>query len=282
LLPNLSIDELKRIAVKMPPLPQIAQKALFLIRDPDSNMAEISKVISMDQVMTSQILRWANSAYYSLLVPITTIHQAVMYLGQNTIQSLILTASISTYFDRSLPGYGLDRGELWKHSVSVAATARIIATRLGRTEAEEAYHAGLLCDIGKLVFDLALRNINFPAAQIHDLSFDEIEQTFFGIDHASMGAIIAKNWKLPPLLETAIGFHHKPGKCTEFRSITAAVHIADVMVTMLGVGVGRDGLLYRIDPEALVTLGYKEQDVDSLFARTATVIKETEEFIRRI
>jgi len=84
------------------------------------------------------------------------------------------------------------------------------------------------------------------------------------------------------LLETAIGFHHKPGKCTEYMSITAAVHIADVMVTMLGVGVGRDGLLYRIDPEALVTLGYKEQDVDSLFARTATVIKETEEFIRRI
>jgi putative nucleotidyltransferase with HDIG domain len=279
---SLNVDDLKRIAGKMPPLPQVAQKALFMIRDPNLNMAELARVISMDQVMTGLILRWANSAYYGLLVPITTMQQAIMYLGQNTIQSLILTASISTYFDRPIPGYGLDRGDLWRHSVSVAATARLIAARFGRVEAEEAYHAGLLCDIGKLVFDQALRNVNFSLAEVNGVSFDELEKNYFGIDHASLGALIAESWSLPPLLINAINFHHRPGASNEFLPFTSSVHLADIFVTMLGIGVGKDGLMYRIDPVALASLRFQEHEVDEMMSRCAVVIKEAEVLMNTI
>ncbi|HVP21201.1 MAG TPA: HDOD domain-containing protein [Anaerolineaceae bacterium] len=266
----------------MPPLPQVAQKAMFMIRDPEMNMTELARVISMDQVMTGLILRWANSAYFGLLVPITTMQQAIMYLGQNTIQSLILTASISSYFDRPIPGYGLDRGDLWKHSVCVAASARIIANRFGKVEAEEAYHAGLLCDIGKLVFDQALRNFNPSTKEFESISFDELEKTYFGIDHATLGAIVAQNWSLPPLLIDAINYHHHPGASKDFIKITSAVHLADVFVTMLGVGIGKDGLMYRIDPMAVATLHFNEHEVDELIARVALVIEETEVLISNV
>lgn len=279
---SLSVDDLKRIALKMPPLPQVAQKALWMIREPNVNMAELARVISMDQVMTGLILRWANSAYYGLLVPITTMHQAIMYLGQNTIQSLILTACVATYFDRPTPGYGLDRGELWRHSVSTAAAARLVAARIGRSEAEEAYHAGLLCDIGKLVIDQALRNVNILPSNFKELSFDEIEKTYFGIDHASLGAVIAQNWSLPPMLINAIKFHHRPSASQEFLQITSAVHLADAFVSMLGIGVGKDGLMYWIDPAAVSALRLEQRDIDELMGRVAGVIKEAEALISNI
>lgn len=62
--------------------------------------------------------------------------------------------------DRPVPGYRLDRGELWKHAVGVAGGARLATQHLGPQVAEEAYHAGLLCDIGKLAFEVLLRTLD--------------------------------------------------------------------------------------------------------------------------
>jgi HD-like signal output (HDOD) protein len=152
----------------------------------------------------------------------------------------------------------------------------MIATRFGRVEAEEAYHAGLLCDIGKLVFDQALRNINLSFVDMKGISFDELETNYFGIDHASLGAMIAESWSLPPLLINAINFHHRPGASKDFLHVTSSVHLADVFVTMLGVGVGKDGLMYRIDPVALASLRFQEHEVEEMMNRVAVVIKEAE------
>jgi len=273
------LDELVRLASKLPPLPQIAQRALLLIRDPDSNMSDIADVLAMDQVMTSLILRWANSSYYSLRSPLTTVRQAVSYLGQNMVQSLVLTASVATYFTPPVIGYGLDRGELWKHSISVATIARFFGTRIGRNEAEESYHAGLLCDIGKLVFDQALRAVNTTPVDASQ-SFDDLEVSLFGIDHATMGAIVAKTWKLPQVLITPIACHHQPNKAQEHRRITSAVHLADVFVNMMGIGIGKDGLQYRIDPVAMDELHIHPEDIPDLYDRATPLILQAEEMVK--
>jgi HD-like signal output (HDOD) protein len=155
-----SIEDLIRRAGDLPPLPQAAQRALTLIRDPRSNMSQIAEVLTLDPAMAGLVLRWANSAYYGLVNPISTVQQAVVYLGQNTVQSLVLTASFANYLGRSIPGYDLERGDMWKHAVGVAAGARLAALKFGSKTAEDAYHAGLLCDIGKLAFDVLLTNVD--------------------------------------------------------------------------------------------------------------------------
>ena len=278
--PNrLSVDELIRRAGDLPPMPQVAQKALALIRDPDSNMSEIASVLAMDQVMTGLVLRWANSAYYGLITPVATVHQAVTYLGQNTVQSLILTAAVATYLDRPVPGYALDRGELWKHSVGVAAGARVIAAKFGRAEAEEAYHAGLLCDIGKLAFEGILRNTDTSGPEWQGKSFADLESYYFGIDHARLGSIMGKKWKLPNSLLTAIAFHHSPSKTKEYQTLTSAVHVADAAMMMMGIGIGKDGLQYEIDPEAVEILGFRPGDFEALIIKVTPLVKEAEQFI---
>jgi HD-like signal output (HDOD) protein len=242
-------------------------------------MVDISNALVVDQVMTSLVLRWANSAYYGLRNPVSTVQQAVTYLGQNTIQSLVLAASVASFLDRPVPGYALDRGDLWKHAIGVAAGARIVASRKGQKIAEEAYHAGLLCDIGKLAFEVLLRNAQIATNEWQGRPFNDLETYYFGVDHASLGAEMARRWNLPASLQQTIAFHHHPSDAGENAPLAAAVHIADAAVMTLGIGIGRDGLQYNFDPAALEMWGWTETDQVGLFDRIQGMVHDAEGFI---
>jgi len=273
------IDELIQQVGELPPMPQAAQKAMALIRDPNSSMAKIARILALDPVMTSLVLRWANSAYYSLAHPIATVDQAVVYLGQNTIQSLVLAASVSSLLNRPVPGYDLGRGDLWKHSVGVAAAARLAISWRRRDQAEEAYHAGLLCDIGKLAFEILLRNMQLDRIEAEDLTFTEIETKYFGVDHGALGAELARRWNLPEELQAAIAHHHHPAEAGEHILLASAVHIGDTILMMMGIGIGKDGLKYRVDPAALEALQADENRVLELYEPVLKAVKEAEVMI---
>ncbi len=276
---SISIDELVNQVGNLPPLPQAAQKALELIRDPKSNMLSISDVLAKDQVLTSLILRMANSIYYGLTYPVSTVQQAAVVLGQKTIQSIILAASVAPYLERPIPGYGLDRGELWRHSIGIAAGARIIAEPFGREVSETAYHAGLLCDIGKLAFEFLLRKENLKSANWKSLSFEDLENKYFGVSHADLGAEIAKRWRMADPIINAIKFHHAPHLAGEDDLIASAVHIADAAMMMMGIGIGVDGLQYQLDDFAVDKVKFDKQKMDVLISRISEYVSEAEIFI---
>lgn len=274
-----SIDALIQEVGDLPPLPQVAQKALSLIRNPKSDMNDLANVLVMDQGLTSTVLRWVNSSYYGLASPVATVQQAVVYLGQNTIQSLVLAASISSFLYRPVPGYDLERGDLWKHSIGVATGAQMLAKKFGPEIGEEAYHAGLLCDIGKLAFDVLLRNIDISKVNWQGRSFNDLEIEIFGVDHARMGAEMAARWRLPEILQKAIEFHHQPSQAGNSIQLASAVHVADNAMMMLGIGLGKDGLRYTVDPVAYEVLGYTPERMMELFDSMMAAISTAEEFV---
>jgi putative nucleotidyltransferase with HDIG domain len=265
---------------ELPPIPMVTQKALDVMRDPESSMGELANILSMDEAMTSLVLRWVNSAYYGLKYPVSTVHQAVTFLGQRTLHSLILAASVASLLDRAAPGYALERGELWRHSIGVAAGARLIAAKFGQRTAEEAYHAGLLCDIGKLAFEVLLRNIDTSAEEWQQGDFLDMETAHFGIDHATLGAEIARRWRLPNILVDAIAHHHDPSEAGEGALLASAVHVADAAVMSLGIGIGKDGLQYVVDEIACKKVGWDESMFSDLSARIVPFIDEADKYIR--
>jgi putative nucleotidyltransferase with HDIG domain len=274
-----NIDSLIKKVGDLPPLPQVAQKALSLIRNPNSNMGDLAEVLMMDQGLASTVLKWVNSSYYGLAQPVSTVQQAIVYLGQDTLQSLVLAASISTYLFRPVPGYELDRGDLWKHSIGVATGAKFIAKKFGISQSEEAYHAGLLCDIGKLAFEMIFREIDISNVNWQGKSFNDLEFEIFGLDHAHMGAEMAKRWKLPLSLQKGIECHHQPSQAGEFIRIASSIHIADVALTMLGIGIGKDGLRYPVDPVAFEVTGWSMERLPELFNLIMEQLIAAEEFI---
>lgn len=267
------INEILKQAEILPPMPVVARKALRLMSNPNFNMKDLADVLATDEAIASTLLRWANSSYYGLISPVTTIHQAVTYLGETTVRNLVLTGALASYIERPLPGYHLDRGELWKHSLAVAIAGRQITLKFGPQVCEEAYTAGLLADIGKLAFELVLRGINIGPGW-SNRSFLELEEHYFGINHAELGAELARRWDLPASLQEAIALHHHPAEGRKDAVLPSAVHVADALVMMLGIGIGRDGLQYELEPFALERMNLSIADIDPLLDRLLPMIME--------
>ncbi len=266
----------------LPAMPDVAQRVLSLIRNPKTNMAEIGDILSLDQSLAMLVLRWANSAYYGLRHPVVTVNQAVIVLGQQAVRNVILASTVASMMDRPLVGYGLDKGDLWQHSIAVAGAAREISKNKGSELSEEAYTAGLLADIGKLAFESLLRDVDLSAPQWQGKSFTDLEENFFGIDHSVLGAELARRWNLPPRLLDAIEHHHNPEKSGEGRALTYAVHLADYAVMMMGIGLGRDGLQYTLDPAAIEFYEFSEKTLDQLTEAVPEFIESSNSMLRAV
>jgi HD-like signal output (HDOD) protein len=261
---QITMEQLIRSVGNVPPLPQAAHKALALVRDPESNISDLARVIALDQVMAGLVLRWANSAYYSVGHQVSTVHQALIMLGMSTTGNLILSKMMYGVMDKALPGYELERGQLWRRSVGTATGAQLLASRFGTKVADEAYHAGLLCDIGKLAIEMLLREQDLDQPDWQKGAFDHAETEHFGLDHAEVGGLIARHWQLPESLIDAIANHHKPNLAAQNLKVVSAVHVSDAAMMILGQELGADGLRYELDPVAVECLNFREQDMERL------------------
>jgi HD-like signal output (HDOD) protein len=274
------IDKLLDQVGNLPPMPRVVEKALQIIQDPNSNMKDLASVIKLDQAMTSLILRWVNSGYYSLRNKMVTIEQAVAYLGQRTVQNLVLSASVASFMNRPSPGYGLGKGDLWKRSIGMAAGARLIMKEVAPEKAEDAYYAGLFCDIGKLVFDVLVQRIPLSEEPL-DKSFDEIETNMFGYDHAVVGAAIVRRWNLPPHLARVVECHHTPSHIEEpLKLLAYSVHAADAVMMMFGIGMGIDAMQYNLDPMTVEVLKWDDSSLESFYERVMPLIQEADSFLQ--
>jgi putative nucleotidyltransferase with HDIG domain len=253
-----------------------------MIRNPKSNMADIGQVLSLDQSLAMLVLRWANSAYYGLRHPVVTVNQAVIVLGQQAVRNVILASTVASMMDRPVDGYGLDKGDLWQHSLAVAGAAREIAKNMGTEMAEEAYTAGLLADIGKLAFEILLRDVDLSVPEWQGQSFSELEEQYFGVDHALLGAELARRWNLPPRLLDAIEHHHEPAESKDGRALAYAVHLADYTAMIMGIGIGRDGLQYHLDPAAVEFYHFNDALLDQLTDEIPDFILSSNNMIKAV
>jgi len=285
---TVSLEVLLASINDLPPLPQAAMKVLHLIEDPESTMRQLAEVLSLDEALLGRVLTWANSPYYAGLSKVRTTEQAMMRLGLSTLRQLVLASSAASLLGRPLRGYAMVRGELWRHSIAVASGARIVMTHQHRAMGDRAYVAGLLHDVGKLVFDEYVQQTDFWMRREpvdgapQKPSFDEIEAELLGIDHAELGAEAARCWNLPDDLVDAIRYHHNPpGAAGDAFLLASAVHVADAAALMAGLGLGVDGLEYRLNGAALDAVGWTQEDMEDLMTEEHRALSWAEEFIFR-
>ncbi|WP_096894244.1 HDOD domain-containing protein [Candidatus Scalindua japonica] len=264
----------------MPPLPQSIIQILELTKNPESSANDLAKVFERDPKLAANILKLANSPYYGFSRTISTISHAIVCLGIDTIKSIALTSSTQEMLNNEIPAYALEKGMLWQHSIGCAVCARIIAKRIGFKESEEAYIAGLLLDIGKIILS------NYAEDQFVEIikkskndrvPFDRAEQEVLGFDHAKIGGKIIKKWNLPPILVDAVQYHHQPEKAKTHKKITYIVHLADSISCMLGIGLGCDGLMYVFEENTLDILGIHKDDLEFIMSELVDKVFGTEQ-----
>ncbi|MFN8109640.1 MAG: HDOD domain-containing protein [Thermoleophilia bacterium] len=272
----MSADDVINSIGELPPMPASISEVINACDDQDMTVGQLSQVVLRDQSLTANILKLANSAFYGHARRVTTVTEAVVLLGFSAIKSLAISSHTARLLNRSLPGYSLAAGELWHQSMCVAFTARRVAVEVHLAPVEEAFVAGLLHDIGKVVLSGYLEaafNEVLRLASERRVPFHVIEAELLGFDHAELGARIAAKWSFPPELEEAIRYHHDPGSATLKPLLAHVVHISDVACMMLGQGIGGDGLAYDICGMSMDVLGFDQARMMRLMDEIAPMLE---------
>ncbi|MDI6716282.1 MAG: HDOD domain-containing protein [Actinomycetota bacterium] len=266
----------------LPPFSAIANRALKLTKDPRSSAIDISRVISYDPAFTARVLRMANSAYYGFARKVTTVSEAIVILGYETLKSVVLALTLQNFYDKEVRGYGLERGDLWKHSVGCALASRLIAGQVKYPSVEEAFVAGLLHDVGKVILNQFVGEEISKIIELsgsEGLSFAEAEKRVLGFDHQDIGSKVAEKWNFNEKVVEAIRSHHKPDRAKKDPELTAIVHVADFICLSLGLGIGSDGMLYPLKKEALDLLKLDELEIDNLIFSAYNITEEIEKIL---
>ncbi|MBW1681450.1 MAG: HDOD domain-containing protein [Deltaproteobacteria bacterium] len=251
------------------PVPHVLDRLIRIAEDPDSSMADLGQVIEHDPALTANILKVCNSSFFGLSKRVESVRQAVNLLGIDQVIDIALLQLSGENFRGEQKGYNLQRGELWRYSVSSALMARLIAERKGMEKTHLVFTSSLLKDIGKVVLSVFVKDsLDRIEAMVSrdDVSFLEAEKAVLGIDHAELGALVAEKWRFSDEMVEIIRNHH-PGKAgARVTRELSAVYLADILCMMMGLGGGTDGLAYWFHREIADSLGFSEQDLEAIMA----------------
>lgn len=264
------------------PIPKVAHKVLAIVNDPNSSAADLAEVVMYDQSLTANVLRICNSPFYGLPRKVDSVQQAIAYLGMGKIAEMVLMKMSSDYLKAEQKGYDLREGDLWMHAVSSAVITREICELKNIANHQLIFTAALLKDIGKVILHRYVGEMFdkiFSLVENEQMTFRQAEKRVIGIDHAELGARVAKKWQFSAKMVHIIANHHLNGSWSEEDIETAVVYLADTVCMMMGLGVGCDGLAYRFHNKVVETLKVSDTDLQGIMAGFGQRINEIEQLM---
>jgi HD-like signal output (HDOD) protein len=259
-------ETLQSLAARLGTLPSFPSLYLEIMQELASGNASvesIAKIIAQDPAMTAKMLQIANSAAFGLARRVSSPFDAVQYLGIGTVRSLALSLHVFAAFEKTeLRGFSITAQ--WDHAIKTAVLARaILRDSDGEADdAEDAYTAGILHDMGKM---LLAANVPVAFQQALNLSRErqvplhEAEQEVLGATHAGVGSYLLGLWGLPASIVEAVAFHHVPGR-SEAKKLDAlaAVHVANELDHERG-GLASSGSRAGLDTAYLSAIGVEDR-----------------------
>jgi putative nucleotidyltransferase with HDIG domain len=270
----------------LPTPPVVFNQINKVINDPNTSAYDIAAILSEDPAMSVKVLKLSNSAFYGMKREITSIKQAIIIMGIEAVRSLVLSSAVFDMFKHndSDPGF---QDDFWRHSLATGTCARLLIRQMSGkwiTEAELAFSAGLLHDIGKLVQYSYLPD-DFKAAKeasdADNLPWYKAEELVLGYTHGHLGSLLGHKWKLPAVLRDAIENHHMPHLAGTEGIHASLVHIANYISHMTfddEILMGRNDEL--IDRDVLTKIGLESIDLPNFRDRLMDEYAKAETFMK--
>ncbi|MDD3593078.1 MAG: HDOD domain-containing protein [Candidatus Gastranaerophilales bacterium] len=266
---KIKAEKIKQKVRDIPSLPEIVNKVVALIQNPNSSALQLSNVISQDAGLTSRVLRLVNSAYYGFPKQISSIQHSIAILGFTTIRGLVLSSSIFKIFAPKMEqSKMLDYKQLWKHSLLCAIAAKNINKYLHKNYEEHIFSAAILHDMGKIILDqydhpnyvLALSEFDYSDMNNNLV----IEKKYCGLDHCEVGALITTHWNLPEAISQTVQYHHNPFEADEeHRELVSVIAIGNVFAHVLASNINLENEYF--DPNILTILGINHGDISRIY-----------------
>jgi putative nucleotidyltransferase with HDIG domain len=225
----------------MPAIPAVFLPLLKLLgaSAEEAKVDEVVRLVSYDNTIAAQCLRVAGSPLFGLAQPPKSIKGAVISLGLRRVETILLTCCLGQAFPAKK--WVLDPVVFWRHSLGCAMVCRKFSEKLASADAEKAYMAGLLHDIGFMVNCMVFSKefaTRMERACQEEIPLDEAEQGTMGFTHCESGRALAEKWKLADYVIEVIAHHHAIEQSEKAQPLVALVHLSDLLCRMRGLGYG--------------------------------------------
>lgn len=277
---------LAREVDSLPSISVVVVRLLQLTRDDTTSIDDLVKLVETDPALGTAVLRRVNSAAYGLRHKIATLKQAVVILGFANIRAIALEVLLYEQVVRRV-GTHFDYLSYWRHSLAVAYLSRTMARQLGYPDADIAYSAGLLHDIGKIIME-AYGRIGYsailPQLQESACSAYEAELRLTGVGHDALGAYFCKRWEFPRPITLAVRLHHQRFATLDLeaheRLLIAIVALANFMAWTQGLGSFEAPQPPVLQPEVYETIDIGELNLNEMLRAMDIELQETAVFYR--
>jgi putative nucleotidyltransferase with HDIG domain len=220
-----------------PQLSSVAHELNLALSVPDPCSKKVVEIISRSPGLTARLLRLVNTPLYGFQRKVETIPRAVSIVGLREVGMLASSLLVVDQFG-VIPKSVIEMRTFLEHSLGCALICKELAESTGLAQAEQAFVAGLLHDIGRLYFFTSFPERSrycINSALKHRRQLLTEEALFFGVDHATMGQRLLDGWKMPAVLCTAVGCHHDPLRAGGL-ALAGIVHMADILAHATGLG----------------------------------------------
>lgn len=266
-VPVMSVQEILKAVGTLPILPRAVMEIIRTIEDETTSATMLARQIELDLGLLTSVLRLVNSSRYALRGGVSSAQQAVVMLGFNTIRNLVCMVGISNYFkDNGADTFNY--AHFLRHSAGVGCVAKLLA-KPAAVNPDAAFVAGMLHDVGQLALAATAPNECGMAEDYrieHDCHIADAERAVMGMDHAEIGAHLAKIWHLPAEICEAIEFHHHIWDSASPSRMADLIHVAEVLSHALDLGASGQ----RVTPlseAAMLRLGISLEQVAQVLGK---------------
>lgn len=259
-----------------PSMPGAGAKLLTMLEEPEASVYEIEEVLRYDPGLTANVLKLANSAYFGLPSKIGSLKQAVILLGLKRLIQLVVASCVSAIMDKSVPGYDMPSGDLWRHSIAVSIAADALVKGKKKVGVEDVFTAALLHDIGKLVLGSFVRDEmeSIQSIAAKGIPMVVAENMILGTDHAAIGARILAHWNLPADVINAVRWHHDPDSPDASSLQMDVVYLANVLCQTPDTSGPSAGHAVELSPAVIDRLGIQIDQFSSISEKVALWVDE--------
>lgn len=220
---------------KLPALPVVAAKILDMIQDPDVNVQKLSRLLSDDAALAGRVLAVSRSPLYAQRKLPTTSIEAVQVLGLRTLTNIVLANAMHNLHVKGNPA----SQKLWNHSLAVALAARILCKRIGLRDGDQAFLAGLMHDIGQMIFvygdPVGFADLCDEAQRVR-CPITAKEQETYKFDHALIGLTLLDTWNIDSQIGLAVLNHHSEIAGENTSELATILTLADFLCAKADLG----------------------------------------------
>ena len=267
----------------LPSVPVVAANILTLCKDPDVDFAKLGQMTSADPALVAKLLRMANSAFFAGSHRVSSVNAAVVRMGLKATRIAVLGFSLETEISGKIPEeFKIER--FWRHSLTTACAARVIAETVCPAQRDECFSAGILQDIGMVALQCALPEEYTKVLVDHRLrptvEIDDLERGLVGMTHTEVGSRLLQRWNLPEEVYAPIRYCHALDQATADDLPPALIQVArtldlSALVAALFQGKAKGITYKRVIDTAQRHFGLEAEAVERMFGKIEKMVRST-------